>query len=1110
MKRKKKLVMLLLFFLTITATENLVGSTYTVTNLNNSGVGSLRQAITDANNNPGADTIIFSIAGTINIASELPELSDASGGTIIDGTSAPGYIDFPLVILNGPGSTPYEGIVIASANNEVRSLQISNFDRAIEINGTAASGNIITGNYIGNNGTAAFSNNGGIEIINAANNCIGTDGDGVNDANERNVISGNNSTGITFTNNAKNNIVAGNFIGINANGTGILANGNNGVSVYSGCSNNRIGTNGDGVSDSLERNIISGNLAYGIANYYADSTVIAGNYIGVDVTGSVAISNGQNGITSDEESNFIRIGTDGNGIADESEGNVISGNSSNGVTVYGDSCIIAGNYIGTDVTGIMAIGNSAKGVNISVGVGIRVGTNGDGIADIAERNIISANGGIGIMIQGSSNTGTIVAGNYIGTDITGTVALGNNQTGIWIGYGATNVLVGTNSDSIADVAERNIISGNQDGGIRAFDGDIVIAGNYIGTDVTGTTAIGNTYGISMGGNVRVGTNNDGINDETERNVISGNISDLGIGVHISSSGTTVEGNYIGLDASGLFPLGNSHQGIRIDYSSDHNIFSNKIAFNGEEGIYILGSNSVQNLISQNSIFSNGKLGIDLSSNHPPDGVSLNDIGDGDTGPNNLQNFPVITAVSSDLGNIIIEGTFNSTPNTTFTLEFFSNAVADTSGYGEGENFLGSMIVTTDGSGDTSFTVTFSNVNLDDDFFTATATDPDGNTSEFSSFYKRESCSIVSVNNEWNMISAPLLADNMSLSNLFPTATSDAYGYQGGYIIEDTLEVGVGYWLKFGASEEIQICGLSPGDTIPVQQGWNMFGVYENDIPISQVITTPPGIVATYFFGFNNGYYIADTLKSGQGHWVRITEDGVLNLNGGTFAKEGEKQPIPKIDQYWGKIKITDSEGKSVILYAIEEEIDLTKYELPPLPPAGIFDARYSSGKMVEDLSSEKIIQISSDNYPITIKAEGINIKLRDGINGKLLNVQLTGGEEIRITNSKITSIEVTEKVTNRLPLSYELYQNYPNPFNPSTTIKFAVPEESKVNLSIYSVLGELVKTLVDEQMKAGYYEYDFNASTLASGVYFYRMNAVDPSASSGQIFVETKKLVLIK
>jgi len=130
MKQKKKIFILLLFLFTIVTSGNVNAATYTVTNLNNSGGGSLRQAIIDANNNPGPDIITFSVAGTINVLSGLPWLGDASGGTIIDGTSAPGYIGIPVISLSGPGSGA--GIWVQSSNNnEIRALQITSFKDGI-------------------------------------------------------------------------------------------------------------------------------------------------------------------------------------------------------------------------------------------------------------------------------------------------------------------------------------------------------------------------------------------------------------------------------------------------------------------------------------------------------------------------------------------------------------------------------------------------------------------------------------------------------------------------------------------------------------------------------------------------------------------------------------------------------------------------------------------------------------------------------------------------------------------------------------------------------------------------------------------------------------------
>jgi hypothetical protein len=144
--------------------------------------------------------------------------------------------------------------------------------------------------------------------------------------------------------------------------------------------------------------------------------------------------------------------------------------------------------------------------------------------------------------------------------------------------------------------------------------------------------------------------------------------------------------------------------------------------------------------------------------------------------------------------------------------------------------------------------------------------------------------------------------------------------------------------------------------------------------------------------------------------------------------------------------------------------------------------------------------MSGIKYPVTVMVENMSITLLDE-SGKMLNTDLKSGETFTITNESIHRLLVQsgQSVT---PIKYSLEQNYPNPFNPITTIKFSIPKESNVNISIYNVLGELVTTLANGQMKPGYYEYQFNATNLASGVYIYRIKADD--------FVETKKMVLMK
>lgn len=738
---KKSSILLLVVLLTSFIAGNVMGATFTVTNLNDSGAGSLRAAISAANANAGPDIIIFSVAGTINVLSQLPDLGDPSGGTTIDGTTAPGFVmgGPPVVVLKGPGTGSFvRGVKITSANNEVRALQIGAFSWAIEISGAAASGNVIVGSYLGTDGAVAVDAANGVVIDGASNNRIGTDGDGVNDAAERNIISGNSGNGVRIIgSSATGNIVAGNFIGTDATGTVALGNlGQAGVQLIS-ASNNRIGTDGNGMGDLAERNIISGNKGAGVS-MSGSGNVVAGNFIGTDVTGTVALGNATfNDVFSSGiflSGNNHRIGTDGNGVADEAERNVISGNNFRGITINGgNSTIIAGNYIGTNAMGTSPLGNVSLGVFVSSGIDNRIGTDGNGIADISERNIISGNTGGGILVQNSSTVGTIVAGNFIGTDATGTAALPNGQAGVAVGSGASNTLIGTDADGVADDAERNVISGNADAGVSASP-NTVVAGNFIGTDVTGTVALGNRFGVGTTG-ARIGTNSDGINDAAERNVISGNTDlNFGIGVFVSGSGSIVAGNYIGTDVTGTAPLGNSLTGVRVNFASGNTVLSNTIAFNGGDGVFVLGNSSTQNKISQNSVFSNGGLGIDLSNSFPPNGVTPNDLGDGDTGANNLQNFPIITASSFDGLNTTIGGTINSNANINLAIEVFSNVTGHPSGFGEGGTFLGTTSSLTDGAGNGTWTLVIPGdvTNL---VLTSTATDPAGNTSEFSASFQ---------------------------------------------------------------------------------------------------------------------------------------------------------------------------------------------------------------------------------------------------------------------------------------------------------------------------------------------------------------------------------------
>lgn len=268
-------------------------------------------------------------------------------------------------------------------------------------------------------------------------------------------------------------------------------------------------------------------------------------------------------------------------------------------------------------------------------------------------------------------------------------------------------------------------------------GGSVKKGNFIGTDPTGTLDLGNGgdgVRIESSDNLIGGPPEVGEDIHAPQNVISGNDAN-GVFIKGTDSATfnKVEGNFIGTDANGTGDLGNFH-GVFISDSPGNlvggttNAARNTISGNDHHGVIVIGASATSNRVLRNSIFENGQLGIELNN----DGVSLNDPQDTDTGPNLLQNFPRLDTATTSGDSTTIEARLNSTPDTTFLIQFFSNPTPNfPTGFGEGKKFIGQKNVTTDSTGRVSFSKIVQAV-PEGHNVTATATDPDGNTSELSS------------------------------------------------------------------------------------------------------------------------------------------------------------------------------------------------------------------------------------------------------------------------------------------------------------------------------------------------------------------------------------------
>jgi titin len=540
---------------------------------------------------------------TIQVHSQLPSITRP---VLIDGTQ-PGFSRSPIIVLDGSGIGPSsDGLLITSptpgsgggSGSAVQGLVIVGFKGAgIRIDGTSQ--NTITGNSIG---TATSPNQIGVRIQNrASGNIIG----GTTES-ARNTISGNANAGIEiYGGGTTHNVVEGNYIGVDANGTkpvGIDVTGEqslsyqgDGVLIDSGASDNTVGGTADGAG-----NTISGNSDAGVKISGGDTNcnTVSGNDIGLDRTGAYLVLDDQNletqaeGVLIDGAAAHNTVG----GITSAAR-NIISGNIDAGVRLAGvNSNSVMGNYLGTDVWGAQAIiyNEIVKGrryINPAQSEGVEIDTGASnnciGGTTNGASNVISGNE-LGLLITGFFTSGNIVERNFIGPDPTGMKGMLYTGTtgkidpaqgeGVDIEDSATSNIIGGTTP-----AARNIITGNSDDGVL-IDGcnSNVVEGNYIGTNAKGDDIltspsgmfISNQYGVeirdafgnSIGGDLG-----------SAGNVISGNAT---AGVVISGqpppymqTGNLVAGNLIGLEANGLDSPNSLFQltGILVDRSPSNTI-----------------------------------------------------------------------------------------------------------------------------------------------------------------------------------------------------------------------------------------------------------------------------------------------------------------------------------------------------------------------------------------------------------------------------------------------------------------------------------------------------------------------------------------------------------
>ncbi len=565
----------------------------------------------------------------------------------------------------------------------------------ISIGGSSSTLNVVTANLIGVDATGAEALGNvddGVRITSGAHhNTIGGD----RTAGQGNTISGSTGTladGIEVISGSDDNFIYGNAIGTNASGTGSIGNKRFGINIFRDVANTQIGGIGTG-----QGNIISGNTSYGV-NIGSDvaglteRTAVVANTIGLGADGTTVLPNG-GGVRILAGAFETTVG----GVT-QSHRNLISGNTGNGVYISDAmSTTIVNNFIGLDRTGELIRGNQGSGV-LAVGV--------DGL--LIDRNVLSGNQK-GVLIQSSTNVTLI--GNLIGTDKDGLTDLGNTNVGVHL-TGATSGSIMIGGDT---ASERNIISGNDNGGILSADmSALTIRGNYIGVDATGGQSLANSnHGVSIyrGSGALIGGAAAG-----QGNVVSGSTNE---GIYLNqTSDVTIAGNTIGLSADRLVTLPNNN-GIYLTNGATGTLIggaataaANWIGGNHLTGITLHSTAGGNNTIRGNRIVGNGTLGIDLGN----DGRTLNDVGDVDAGVNDLQNFPELTTAVIQSGGVRVTGSLSTEPSKSYLIELFAAAID-----GDADRRVGSANVMTDGSGNATIDVLITESVASNERITATAT-----------------------------------------------------------------------------------------------------------------------------------------------------------------------------------------------------------------------------------------------------------------------------------------------------------------------------------------------------------------------------------------------------
>lgn len=398
--------------------------------------------------------------------------------------------------------------------------------------------------------------------------------------------------------------------------------------------------------------------------------------------------------------------------------------------------------------------------------------------------------------------------------------------------------------------------------------------------------------------------------------------------------------------------------------------------------------------------------------------------------------------------------------------------------------------------------------------------------------------VAALEQNWNMVSVPLLVPDYAKATLFPEAISEAFSYTNRYSPQPMLANGVGYWIKFPSVTTAEITGTSfELDTIDVLAKWNLIGLPSYPVLVTDITEFGTTILSS-FFGYTaaDGYFDEDTLKPGKAYWVKVAQNGTLVLPTSSMLEINEplsvpagnsptllegfaaRSPLTTKPGLYNRIIIRDSRKRERSLYFTEyrHDINTARFELPPTPPTGVLDVRYRSERYLEmsEPEARKVVDIliSNAEYPIVVSWNMAETVLTERYSLQLdgCKVPMNGEGSVRVNTAvSLVQLQLEPASVAVPPKQYALHQNYPNPFNPSTQIQYDLPVDSHVMLKVYNAIGQEIETLFHGTQKAGFQEATWSASNRASGIYFFRLDATNYSHPTER-FSDVRKMLLLR